>query len=247
MTGIATYLLENNHLIKEGVKSILADTDFNIIDTPADMNGIQHIESNSENIELVILGVDQDLHQVEEVLEALKKIYFSGKIAILGSPADAAFITSCFTRGVHGYLTKNLSPCSLINSLHMIMAGEKIYPAEALNSLLKTSRQDKHISDSNLSARELQILKHLARGETNKQIALVQNITESTVKAHIKTILRKLGLSNRTQAARWAWGEGLTDEIADFSSYYKQTPSMMLPDWPGHKTSRVLPRQSTRQ
>jgi two-component system nitrate/nitrite response regulator NarL len=61
------------------------------------------------------------------------------------------------------------------------------------------------------SGRELQILTHLATGESNKQIALGMGIADATVKVHVKTILRKLSLTNRTQAAIWAVSEGLVN------------------------------------
>ncbi len=242
MTEITTYLLENNHLVNEGLKSILAETNFKVAEVPEYLKDMDCLRDASLNIDLVIFGLDDEIQRLESLIDTLKLSHPASKIAIIGSNLNPEFIQSCFTHGADGYLTKNLSSCLLLNSLSMIMAGEKIYPVVALDNLLKKNKEGAHIAESHLSAREQEILKHLALGETNKEIALKQNIAESTVKAHTKTILRKLNLTNRTQAARWAWKEGLINEsTGGVSSYYKQTPSMMLPN-PTHH----MPRQETR-
>ena len=206
MTTIATCLLENNHLVKEGLKSILADTNFKVTEAPADMQDMDNMKEALSHTDLVIFGLDEDIARLENFIHAFKSAHPESKLAILGFNTEPEYITSCFAHGADGYLTKNLSP----------------------GSLLKMNKKEKQAPDNNLSAREKEILKHLALGETNKKIALAQDIAESTVKAHIKTILRKLGLTNRTQAARWAWTEGLINETTPGSnSYYKQTQSMM--------------------
>lgn len=228
MAIVTTYLLENNHLVKEGLKSILAGTNYKVADALIDFEDMCGSAGIAANMDLVIYGVDEEIAQMPDFIGRLKALHPDSKIAILGSDTEPQLITTCFAHGADGYLTKNISPDSLVNSLNMIMSGERIYPAVALDTLIKMNRKDKQAAEYNLSARELEILRHIALGETNKEIALERNIAESTVKAHIKTILRKLSLSNRTQAARWAWTEGLIQEIPpESNAYYKQTQSMM--------------------
>lgn len=242
MTIITTCLLENNHLIREGLKSILADTDFSITEAPANMLALrpdpETVNNLCRNMDLVIIGLDEYITHPEGIIGALKSQQPACRVALLGASTQAEFIRACFAQGADGYLARNLSPCALINSLQMIMAGEKIFPATALDSVVRLNRQERQVPDHNLSVREHEILRHLARGQTNKEIALQENITESTVKAHIKTILRKLRLSNRTQAAHWAWTEGLIAAHAmndqainahalNSMAQYKQTQSMM--------------------
>ena len=98
------------------------------------------------------------------------------------------------------------------------MLGEKVFPSVltnflgALQSQQSASPVDRvRVGDVALSQRELDIIRSLADGHTNKSIAKALSITEATVKVHIKTVLRKLGATNRTQVAIWAVQHGLNN------------------------------------
>lgn len=207
---VTTCLMEKNYLVREGLKNLLAETNFKVTEVSASAK-IQDIRSRMENADLVIYGIDESDKKPENIIGNIREIYPHSRIAILSSDINLELISSFFAQGVHGYLTKNQSPSSLLNSLYMIIAGEKIYPAAALDSFTKKNKRDAQASNYKLSSREVEILMHVADGKTNKEIALLRDIAESTVKAHIKTILRKLNLSNRTQAARWVLTEGFAD------------------------------------
>ncbi len=97
--------------------------------------------------------------------------------------------------------------------------GEKVFPTH-LAQLLVSSRGDELGQDvpprrKGLSQREVQILRCLLNGNSNKMIANHLNITEATVKVHLKSLLRKINASNRTQAAIWALNNGIGDQAAD--------------------------------
>ena len=98
--------------------------------------------------------------------------------------------------------------------------GEPVFPAALLGKFVSEGTQRPAIPGARpsvsrpLSARETGILRHLARGESNKVIARQLDITEATVKVHIKAILRKIQVRNRTQAAVWALDQGLTTEFS---------------------------------
>jgi len=119
---------------------------------------------------------------------------------------------------VTGFCLTTSRPEVLIKSLELVMLGESILPFEVLRSLMdvRPQKQSQPLQDNTaepklsdvkeckLSAREAQILTCLTKGEPNKVIARKLDITEATIKVHVQAILRKIGASNRTQAAMWA-------------------------------------------
>jgi two-component system nitrate/nitrite response regulator NarL len=128
-------------------------------------------------------------------------------------------ILAAFQAGADAYLNKSVSCEVLLKSLDLVMLGEAIFPAEALkllrsgaphasaegNSSAAVGPKDaESLSIKGLSGRETVILRCLMEGASNKLIARKFDITEATVKVHVKAILRKIQAKNRTQAAIWA-------------------------------------------
>ncbi|KRE05847.1 hypothetical protein ASE63_05875 [Bosea sp. Root381] len=123
-----------------------------------------------------------------------------------------------FALSARGYLIKTISSSTLIKSLELVMLGESIIPSALLTRVVDEhdvgveadeDDEDEVVEEvapasRALSAREVQILQCLVRGQSNKMIARNLDIVEATVKAHIKAILRKIRVQNRVQAAIWA-------------------------------------------
>lgn len=132
-------------------------------------------------------------------------------VVVLAEHAELSFLASAFEAGADGYLLKSISSAALLDSMRLVLHGEKVFPS-IVTSFLSTflsgpsERTDRpvRVGDIWLSDREIQILKALALGHTNKRIAKALNLTEATVKVNLKSVLRKLGLTNRTQVAIWA-------------------------------------------
>lgn len=128
------------------------------------------------------------------------------RIAILSDALDSAQMTACFAAGADGFLLKDVSADTLIGSLRLIALGEKIFPS-SLAEYFTGEASPEAMND--LSQREMQILRCLVEGDSNKRIANRLHITEATVKVHLKNILRKTRTTNRTQAAIWSLQRGL--------------------------------------
>jgi two-component system nitrate/nitrite response regulator NarL len=117
--------------------------------------------------------------------------------------------------GADGFLMKDVSPEALLQSLELIMLGEKVFPTNLALMLLDLSNAPSPLNSiRGLSPREQEILLALVTGASNKMIAIKLGITEATVKVHLKTLLRKIDVNNRTQAAIWAMNNGFTAEGA---------------------------------
>jgi two-component system nitrate/nitrite response regulator NarL len=113
--------------------------------------------------------------------------------------------------GADGFLMKEVSPEALLQSLELVMLGEKVYPTNLASMLLDlTSAPTPLNSIRGLSSREREILQLLVTGASNKLIAIRLGIAEATVKVHLKALLRKIDVNNRTQAAIWAMNNGFS-------------------------------------
>jgi two-component system nitrate/nitrite response regulator NarL len=136
------------------------------------------------------------------------------RIVVLTETVRLSRLGEALSAGADGYLLKNMSADALHQSLRLVLLGEKVFPTD-LASLLTSNRivatddaaQADHVSG--LTEREVQILGCLLNGAQNKQIANELQISDGTVKVHLKTILKKIGVQNRTQAAIWALSQGM--------------------------------------
>lgn len=146
----------------------------------------------------------------------LARCFPAARLVLLADDARLEDVARGFGAGIDGYVVRS-TPCeAMAEAIKLVMMGEKFMPASAFDDiagLRATSTGgvwQAGAGGGRLSEREVEILACLARGEPNKRIAWHLDIAEATVKVHIKAILRKLGLTNRTQAAIWAIGHGLT-------------------------------------
>lgn len=211
MTAISVCLVGKESVIKEGVKSLLSRNDFNVMADYEDLSGISLEKGESQNAQLVV-SIDEDSDGLSGNIHKLKGIYTQSRIVIISGNPETSVIMSAFDAGVDGLILKDISCDGLIGSLKLAAAGEKVYPASRMMLPPANSNSDGQSGATetyNLSRQELKIIHCLANGEPNKVIAHHLNITEATVKVHVRTILRKLGTTNRTKAAILAISQGL--------------------------------------
>jgi two-component system nitrate/nitrite response regulator NarL len=119
---------------------------------------------------------------------------------------------------VDGVVNDEVSTESLLQALRMIQRGERVVPRHLAQSLTKPGSsvgevRQKEKGPGSLSPREQEIVRRLVRGESNKVIAHGLSITEATVKVHLKAVLRKISVDNRTQAAIWAMNNGFDQHL----------------------------------
>ncbi|KEK25578.1 response regulator [Bacillus gaemokensis] len=150
-----------------------------------------------------------------EATACIKKEYPDVKVLVLTSFSDQAHVLPALKAGASGYILKDVEPDQLVEAIRSAYKGNIQLHPEIANALLsQTMPQEEQESISNihvdvLTARENEVLQLLAKGMSNKEIASVLVITEKTVKAHVSSILSKLNLSDRTQAALYAVKNGI--------------------------------------
>jgi two-component system nitrate/nitrite response regulator NarL len=148
------------------------------------------------------------------MLKDLREACPDARIIVLSTALSAQALAQALDAGIDGYLLKNISLQGLTQSLELAMLGEKVFPTQ-LATLLSAGKMitERPIFRSaartnGLSDRETAILRCLVSGYPNKVIADQLQMTEASVKVHLKAVLRKIQASNRTQAAIWAINNG---------------------------------------
>jgi two-component system nitrate/nitrite response regulator NarL len=221
--NFVTILICKNILLREGLKHLLKNTCFCVSDTVSDETAPwrHHFDTRPA---LFIVDASNSSDKLLKIIELLKDRQPEVKIALVADQFDVSFVRRGFAAGVDGFCSGARGREVLIKSLELIVMGERLLPGMLVHSLLSEMAavnpemdQDTSLTEPlpldprilKLSKREVEILRCIMRGEPNKVIAHKLGVTESTIKVHVKAILRKIGLANRTQAAMWA-NENLT-------------------------------------
>ena len=211
MTSSRTILIETNRLFRDGLKHLLNGTRFEV---GAEFNTVDlaRAAETAETPDLVISG---QAVTDEAELRVLRQAFPTARIVVLADDLSVDILRAAMGGGADGFLSKSVSPEALIQYLQLIMLGEKVFPTNLAAMLLDLSSAPSPLTSiRGLSPRENEILQALVTGASNKVIAYKLGITEATVKVHLKTLLRKIDVNNRTQAAIWAINNGFTAEGA---------------------------------
>jgi two-component system, NarL family, nitrate/nitrite response regulator NarL len=215
MRIVPTILVEKNTLFREGLSKLLSGTTFRVTATVSSPDDLKPNISSELRSMLVVLGQSDGDESIERNIRALRSRFTDSRIVVLADQYNANQLLAAFRCSANGYLTKTISCEALIKSLELVMLGESIVPSAILARMTDDPEpepdeemiaEDVMVPHSPcvLSARETQILQCLISGQSNKMIARNFDIMEATVKVHIKAILRKIRVQNRTQAAIWA-------------------------------------------
>lgn len=169
-----------------------------------------HQADDDETVFLLIK--DCGLQDLRQEIETLRAVNPAGRIAVMLDALTADDLIEVFVAGGDGLLLEDISAEALHESLTLMGLGEKVFPSQ-LATLLSGGGASRETGPCQglLTARESQIVRLLTQGRTNKEIANELDLALATVKVHIKSLLKKLGLSNRTQAAIWALDAGLVN------------------------------------
>ena len=211
MTSSQTILIEPNRLFREGLKHLLNGTRFEV---GAEFNTVDLARTAAETAETPDLVISGQAVTDEADLRALREAFPSARIVVLADGLSVEALRAAMGGGADGFLSKSVSPEALIQSLQLVMLGEKVFPTNLASMLLDMTAAGPQHSVRGLSPREQEILQLLVTGASNKMIAIKLGITEATVKVHLKTLLRKIDVNNRTQAAIWAMNNGFSSDDA---------------------------------
>ncbi len=208
-------LVGGNSIVREGLRRLLSEQEHQVLHACASLDDLDQAYVAGEG-HLLLLIEEPGVEWRGKTLAQARQRFPSARIAILANQFDFDTMLAAFRSGAEGYLTNDLSWERLTGYLDLIALGEKIFPSQLAQKLIEQYSAPNSdpanaltVESANLSAREKEILQRLIAGLPNKVISRELSISEATVKVHVKAVLRKLGVANRTQAAIWAAAQGL--------------------------------------
>ena len=206
-------------LFREGFKRLLQDETFAVTMEAASLKEVLALAARTDPPDLVVTEVAGPGMDGIATLPALRALWPDVKIVVLTSEPPEAAVPDCLDAGADGFLTKDISPAALRRSLQRVMLGERVFPddpapAPAHGGAAGGAEAPAPAARWRLSEREIQVLRLLLNGCSNKMIARELGISEATVKVHLKGVLRKVQATNRTQAAIWALNNGFAEPAA---------------------------------
>lgn len=203
-------LIDDHPMLRSGVKQLISlEPQLKVIGEAS--SGQQGIElAEKLDPDLILLDLNMPGMNGLETLDQLRTQTLSGRVVVFSVSNHEDDVISALKRGADGYLLKDMEPEDLLRSLHQAAAGQVVL-SEALTPVLAASLRESRPSSERdvqqLTPRECDILKLIAQGLPNKMIARKLMITESTVKVHVKHLLKKMKLKSRVEAAVWVLQE----------------------------------------
>ena len=201
-------LIDDHTLFRSGIKALLArQDDYEVIGEAADgLSGVKLVEQTTPDV--VLLDLDMPVMNGREALAQILSSRPEQVVVMLTVSEDSEDLTECMRLGARGFLLKNIHADFLVDAIRKAAEGDNVFSPEMtarlVQSLIQPNTPPAASALDALTPRELEILGYLAAGHSNKIIARKLNLAESTIKVHVQSILRKLELSSRVQAAVYA-------------------------------------------
>ena len=210
---IRVLIVDDHAVVRQGLKAFLrVQDDIEFVGEAA--NGDEAVtQARSVQPDVILMDLVMPGMDGVETMRQLSAAGVDSKVIVLTSFAEDEQVLAAVKAGAAGYLLKDVQPQELGNAIRTVHAGDaQLHPSIASKLMREVAAAgSRHKEADALTARELDVLKALARGMSNKEIAAELGVAEKTVKTHVSSILRKLQVADRTQAALYAVRERLAD------------------------------------
>ena len=195
--------VDDHPLLREGIATIINNQpDMTLVAAAATgTEGIEKFREFRPDVALIDLRLP-DLSGIEVII-AIRAENPDARLIVLTTFEGDVEIQRALKAGASGYLLKSMPPKQMVEAIRAVHAGKKGIPPQVAAQLAE------HLGDEPLSQRELEVLRHVAGGNRNRDIAQLLFISEETVKVHLKHVMEKLGASDRTQAIAIAVRRGI--------------------------------------
>jgi two-component system nitrate/nitrite response regulator NarL len=204
-------LAGENGLFRAGLKHVLTDKSLDVVGEAATLgDALTLLRSLKPGADLIVYDQPETPARRFDELKRITREFPGVAVVILADRMDAAEVDMAVAAGASGFLPKNISPAALALSLQLIALGEKLFTAPAALWRNQPAEADRAANGNaktaiqSLSHRQRQILEYLEAGLSNRAIALKLDVAEATVKVHVRSLMQRINVDNRTQAALWA-------------------------------------------
>ena len=192
-------------MLREGIAAVLAAEQDMLLVAEAS-NGREALEQfRTHRPDVTLMDVQMPEVNGIDAIAKIREEFPDARIIVLTTYTGDAQATRAFKAGASGYLLKNMVRKELIDTIRTIHSGKKKIPPEIAVEMAQ------HHSDDALTEREIQVLREVAAGNANKMVAQLLRVSEETVKAHMRSILSKLGANDRTHAVTIAVKRGIIE------------------------------------
>ena len=202
---IKVLAVDDHPVFRQGIASLIADQpDMTLVAEASNgREAIQQFRAHHPDITLMDLQMPE-MNGIDAAI-AIRNEFPEARIIVLTTYTGDVQVLRALKAGAHGYLLKNLLHKELLETIRSVHAGRKALSPEASHEIAS------HATDDALSVAEISVLRLIAAGNANKQIASQLSITEETVKGRVKSILSKLGANDRTHAAMIGLKRGIIE------------------------------------
>ncbi len=201
-TSIRILIVDDHSIVREGLRTLLSEeAEIEVVGEAA--NGTEAVKLVATRHPHVVL-MDLVMPEVDGI-ESIRRIRarkYACEILVLTSFGDDQHVRDAIQAGATGYLLKDVLKADLLRAIHAAARGEPTLHPEAQRVLIRQTTAPSPFKD--LTERELDVLRLIAQGRSNREIALTLHLTEGTVKGYVSTVLDKLQVDDRTQAALFA-------------------------------------------
>jgi len=201
-TPVRVLIVDDHSIVREGLRTLLSEeAEIEVVGEAA--NGAEAVKLVATRHPHVVL-MDLVMPEVDGI-EAIRRIRarkYACEILVLTSFGDDQHVRDAIQAGATGYLLKDVLKADLLRAIHAAARGEPTLHPEAQRVLIRQTTAPSPFKD--LTERELDVLRLIAQGRSNREIALTLHLTEGTVKGYVSTVLDKLQVDDRTQAALFA-------------------------------------------
>lgn len=221
--AVPTFILQRDGLFREGLRLILSGTRFRPHGCAIELDDLTEVPCDRPVLFIVGVGANQAV-----ICSRIRDQYPLAFVVAVADESNPEFLASALDDGANAALFSSVSPDALVSTLQavinerLILIDARLWSLEIqpkteerspslAQNVIQLESADELQATRQLSSREIAILERIVRGDSNKHVARFFNIAEPTVKAHVKAIFRKIGTSNRTQAAIWAVNHRLFD------------------------------------
>jgi DNA-binding NarL/FixJ family response regulator len=195
--------VDDHPLLREGIAAIInSQADMRMVAQAS--NGrdcIREFREHQPDVTLMDLRLP-DMSGIDTLI-AIRSEFPDARVVMLTTFEGDVEIQRALVAGARGYLLKSMPPKELLEGIRQVHAGKRRVPPEIAAKIAE------HLSDESLTQREVEVLRHLAGGNRNRDIAEMLFISEETVKVHVKHLMDKLGAKDRTQAVAIAVRRGI--------------------------------------
>ena len=202
---IRILLADDHPLLRDGVAGLVADQpDMELVgEASSGREALEQVRKHRPDVTLMDLQMPE-MNGIDAIL-AIRGEFPEARIVVLTTYTGDAQIVRALKAGAQAYLLKSMLRRELLDTIRAVHNGQRRIPLEVAAQLAE------HTADDSLTSREIEVLRLIAAGKANKLVASDLSITEETVKGHVKSILSKLGASDRTHAVTIALKRGMIE------------------------------------